>query len=662
MACWLVGLWFSAGGVVGAADECEAYYCTANCDQWSTKCTCEARFCDTYWGPLSEPKICQACLSPDNCCTYDAVGTYDDICYGPVASGCLLCNMREKLVDCPSAYSPCSGGACNTPAPTAEPTASPTTIPSCVVGFNGGVTNEIMEGESVSVTVSGNARSSAMETIWLYVERRDGGVMDPVPVNYNLITTPITAYAITGCSSKAANCSNTTSISLPVGEYYFHCEIPTTTGGKCSGDPFCSYENPFPGVSIPPGQSTCTGWKSCSATDHKYLAVTPHEVELPVVVYSDPTSLCTGTTLAGDDGYPGGTFSVENLSVVETPLIATGVSGSHTFTVNGRMGIPYKYGVSFVNSGPGSADWFLSPYCPSTYEVYVTDVLSPLGAREFYVTQSADPWFQILGGDAGSNGNLSAAIPANKTLMADNNLNSSGVALAAGVATVTGGTYGPINRNWSAGSSAFFLPPREGYTYFSRLYEMGSAPANGLAEVMDWDTEPYKTETNVTGGMENAYYRQGNLELSDSPPADFVKRTVFVDGDLTISSDIIVDIGDFLAFIVSGSITIGPNVSVVQGVYIADGQLRIEDGEGSGGYSFLDSPRQLEARGIFVGWSGVALERDLVSGSGGDETENNLYPASRFIYRPDFLVNAPAGLKRFSIGWQEVAPNRGSNQ
>lgn len=52
MACWLVGLWFSAGGVVGAADECDAYYCTANCDQWSTKCTCEARFCDTYFGDL----------------------------------------------------------------------------------------------------------------------------------------------------------------------------------------------------------------------------------------------------------------------------------------------------------------------------------------------------------------------------------------------------------------------------------------------------------------------------------------------------------------------------------------------------------------------------------------------------------------------------------
>ena len=108
---------------------------------------------------------------------------------------------------------------------------------------------------------------------------------------------------------------------------------------------------------------------------------------------------------------------------------------------------------------------------------------------------------------------------------------------------------------------------------------------------------------------------------------------------MTISANINVDPGGFLAIISSGNITIGNTVTNVEGVYVADGI--IDSGTGTS---------QLTGEGIFTGWEGISLNRDF------NTIQNNTTPAERFIYRPDLVRNAYHYLLKPKVSWQEVAP------
>jgi len=129
---------------------------------------------------------------------------------------------------------------------------------------------------------------------------------------------------------------------------------------------------------------------------------------------------------------------------------------------------------------------------------------------------------------------------------------------------------------------------------------------------------------------------------------------IFIDGNLTISESISVDPGGFLAFIVTGNITISPNVgqadaasleAAVEGIFIADGQIIIQsDGDN-------DIPdKKFVGEGSFIGWSGVSLGRDY------EGNLNNQNPVELFRFRPDFVINAPEAMKSSHYVWQEQAP------
>ena len=178
---------------------------------------------------------------------------------------------------------------------------------------------------------------------------------------------------------------------------------------------------------------------------------------------------------------------------------------------------------------------------------------------------------------------------------------------------------------------------------------MGLAPVED-AELAGNETNMFKPTESETNGY--AYFVQagdgtGTVTIGtpwNLDPGDSI--VVFVDGNLDIGAPIIVDEGEFLAFIVAGDITFSqglaaPNIDnpLVQGVFIADGQI----------VTSL-SAEQFVGEGVFVGWSGVDLNRDY-----GDST-NNTNPAEFFSYRPDFVLNAPARMKRPVMRWEEIAP------
>ena len=62
-----------------------------------------------------------------------------------------------------------------------------------------------------------------------------------------------------------------------------------------------------------------------------------------------------------------------------------------------------------------------------------------------------------------------------------------------------------------------------------------------------------------------------------------------------------------------------PSRAVVEGVFVADGSIRLEAEAAAG------RDGKFVGEGTFVGWSGIDLERDYDNG-GGRRAYNNLYP------------------------------------
>jgi len=118
---------------------------------------------------------------------------------------------------------------------------------------------------------------------------------------------------------------------------------------------------------------------------------------------------------------------------------------------------------------------------------------------------------------------------------------------------------------------------------------------------------------------------------------------IFHDGDVSITGNIDVPLGSYLAIISSGSISVQSNVTSVEGVYIADVNFEVL----STGNTATE--QRFVGEGTFVGLTGVSLLRDRGA-------TNNTESSEYFIFRPDFVVNAPFGLKLPQYIWREVAP------
>ncbi len=181
---------------------------------------------------------------------------------------------------------------------------------------------------------------------------------------------------------------------------------------------------------------------------------------------------------------------------------------------------------------------------------------------------------------------------------------------------------------------------RENYTYFYRRYSLGLNPADDFIGQASDAQQPTSGKAAYFHAEDMAIQRQWAIAAGET-------IVVFVDGDLTFADpDGIGDLvtvaeGGFAAFIVSGNITIGPDVTHLEGVYVADGTLTTQSAGSSADQSFT-------GEGTFVGWTQVALERGL------GDTANETTPAESFIFRPDLVRSIPQQMKRSQIIWQET--------
>lgn len=291
--------------------------------------------------------------------------------------------------------------------------------------------------------------------------------------------------------------------------------------------------------------------------------------------------------------------------------------------------------IGIIASGTGCAATFDFPG-DCDWQVGVTLTML-LPAAEEECSGSVDvevipsgPWYQTQEGDVRAEASIGADIPQScvddPSCEAVFSLDGSGG--SPGVVSYGGGIapdFSPgsvSSTGWLAGHSF----SKKGYDFFYQL--LGSPTSANFSDLSDIDVG------------EVVYY--GGDATDVSIDADFPggrKAVVFVDGNVIINTDINVSEGDFLAIIASGEIEINPSVSQIEGVFISDDAFK------TGVTAALGT--EFTGEGMFIADS-FTLGRNLDTG--------NQWPAEKFIYRPDFWLNAPNEILVSSYTWEEVVP------
>jgi hypothetical protein len=379
------------------------------------------------------------------------------------------------------------------------------------------------------------------------------------------------------------------------------------------------------------------------------------------------------------------------LTTLNTPeILYTGSlsNGSGVSTVNVRVPDEYDLSVDTSSVDPNIGVYLEVPRCQPA-EVSLT-TQSQNAARSFGLWKVYDSWYQVMGGslraEANDAGSIRSLVPPTCTALdgctpyllrrdASSTAGSAGFAIAGREGT-NGGTVisaysgGDLSKLNEDGSNIYTTASRqsfrEDFAYFSnRIYSMGSAPTSDFSvEQLDNLQKPDTETQNPVNPDREAYYANGDVTIQDPWVVGAGESIVIlVNGDVLIQDQITVAQGGFLAIIASGDITFDPEVGtstlgsttpVIEGVYIADGTLRV-DSRGAG--SAKTSDLKFIGAGTFVGWTNVSLERDYKDDADQElGVSNNTVPAELFIARPDFARNAPEAMLKPIYSWQEVAP------
>lgn len=490
----------------------------------------------------------------------------------------------------------------------------------CTVTSSSWVKNK---DDSYSVTVSGS-NLGAGESVRLWLERRDGrqvtGLLSSDYISaYNNGSTY--NYQIGGCSSASGTCSQTVNLSSRWAgdDYYFHCDVPNSgTGGGCSGNPACTYENGF--CQTCPGSFCnvypCDGWNSCSSTDNRCFCINSPPIWNASVAVQPPnnselaqitTSLrwAGGLQTWGHACSGGRNYAVY---ITEVGLDDNCPTAANLF-IPGNLKVTNRFGSNNCSSLPSTTtscnlsalNWDRK-YCWGVRAVNGS-LYANTGPYSFRLT-SAEPWFQVTDGGILSGGSMVNMAPPTcvdpcKPVLSVGTLatgaDSNGIVSASGLSSLASTTYGSRNdyhveRNITLDT----------YTY-------------------DW--------------FYNEYYRKQNIGTvwnGDTNISQILGNGVhFVNGNLNITGNKQVASGSYLVVIVSGNVQVASTVNRVDGIYVANdinvggvandplvigGSIYIRNG-----INFSDREFQIKSM-------------------------NNTVPSVRVVYRPDFLFNMPQEL------------------
>lgn len=261
-------------------------------------------------------------------------------------------------------------------------------------------------------------------------------------------------------------------------------------------------------------------------------------------------------------------------------------------------------------------------------------------------------WFQTVGGDVHSNGDINMgifSIPVpyfSLDTIGARFLGSSGVITHDPAGTVDVG-LGSETADQPPGTGMDWVRPQindqlaeYNFGYFERLLVPDSVTIGG----------------NMCHGLTARIYRiNGTLNI-DCPgvgsrfdPIGNDRQLIFlVTGDINIRSEMDIGPEEFVIFISQGSITfdsaLGGTVDdpAVEGVFIADGNISTSTGA-----------TPLFAEGVFIAHGNPI---DLIDDFNLERNSGDAVPSETFIHNPSLLLNMPRELRENFGSFREIAP------
>ncbi len=340
-----------------------------------------------------------------------------------------------------------------------------------------------------------------------------------------------------------------------------------------------------------------------------------------------------------------------------------------------------------------------NPYECVYYDVPATYLgFDPINFYLLEVDLTNEAWFQSVGGEISALGSIRSNIPYNSATSGPCNQGSNCWPALITWLPWSGGedyvntpgfpfarTGGSINTHADGGTAYIHTTDQHTQSNDGHAFDNSAIPTEYNYQYFynRFGFEYDSAENELASGAQpalssglNIRFAQTGLNITEPWQVSSGQQLiVFVNGNLSIDDSvgdrrmIQVDSGGYLAFIVLGNITINSNVGYsvpntnpivfarpgsvspnVEGIYIADGTLTIAN---NGNASLPD--KKFIGAGTFVGWSGVNLARTFDDGVIG-MAWHNFNPTETFIYRPDFLLNAPSVMKEPIHEWREVAP------
>lgn len=265
-------------------------------------------------------------------------------------------------------------------------------------------------------------------------------------------------------------------------------------------------------------------------------------------------------------------------------------------------------------------------------------------------------WLQVIGGSIRvRDGSININLPTNEVLVEKDSMNQNSAIVSYGPSYTFNVGNGTVSQDgYLVKDGAQAIPA--GFNYYNYYFNKFDSKIN-LAS----------GQNNPCGGNSctGVYiYDSGNLTVYGNwKVRNNQSVVIFVANDLIINTDVTVDDGGFLAFIVRENVSVSDTVGYdppianpplltpnkftdpnLSGIIIAGG---VPTSTFSTEPTLAGADRQFIGAGTFVA-NQFSLKRDLES--------NNTSPGEFFIYRPDLWVNAPKELKEIDVTWEEVKP------
>ena len=314
-------------------------------------------------------------------------------------------------------------------------------------------------------------------------------------------------------------------------------------------------------------------------------------------------------------------------------------------TPNSSQDIDISFNVGST-LGTYTADAYVIPDC-SQADVDWTNNSStaPLNISFAYRVDVA-AWFETKDGDVGSSGEINASLaPPGPPTVPSQKYNSTYLLASVEGQTNVLGENGWVIKNYKDPTTN--VPHRlipAGTTVYG--YLAGKFRQKAIDEGYKPGGDPCTISAGSLPGSKVFGYCSGNavFNAGNAPQGN---QVWFIDGDLTISKDLVLAGGDAIIFIVAGNITINTDVTQADGIYIA-------------GETFSDGTGSVDETLVINGAvyaKQVSLGRALSNQAGCvPACDNTKTPAEIINFVPKYLVLLSELLGSQQLSWREVAP------